>query len=197
MTEDQLENLLQKADQTAPAPQLLCRRLTAAVRRRAERRHLANSTAPFVAAAVVLIALGLWALATRTTETTHDQNKIASLETQLTQLQARTDATLKLIHEVLEYERRQHRLDELQAQLANIPDPLEEVQKQVDRTAFILVYQADRMYRQLNQKDSAVQAYNRVIELFPQNQWADVARQRLSQIHNNSVNKKVLKGDLL
>jgi outer membrane protein assembly factor BamD (BamD/ComL family) len=83
---------------------------------------------------------------------------------------------------VLEKEQKQRSLDELEAQLASIPDPLEEIQKQVDKTAFILVYQADRLYRELNRTDSAVETYNRVIELFPKNRWAQVARQRLSEI---------------
>jgi TolA-binding protein len=110
-----------------------------------------------------------------------------SIESQIKQLQARTDAALNLIEEVLAEERRQRRLDELQAQLASIADPLEEAQKHLDKTAFILVYQADRMYRELNQTDSAVEAYNRVIELFPQNRWATVARQRLSEIENRKI----------
>ncbi len=109
------------------------------------------------------------------------------LETQIKQLQARTDAALSLIQEVLEDEQRQHRLDELKAQLASIPDPLEEIRNQVDKTAFFLVYQADRLYKELNQTESAVENYNRVIELFPENRWAKVARQRLSEIENRKI----------
>jgi len=88
---------------------------------------------------------------------------------------------------VLNKERRQSRLNELQAQLASIPDPLEEVREQVDKTAFILVYEADRLYNELNQTDSAVENYNRVIKLFPENRWAKVARQRLSEIENRKI----------
>jgi tetratricopeptide (TPR) repeat protein len=131
-----------------------------------------------------MVALSILALMFRTAEPTPEQEKIALLETRIKQLQARTDAALSLIQEVLDEERRQSRLDELQAQLASIPDPLEEVRKQVDKTAFVLVYQADRMYRELNQTDSAVENYNRVIALFPENRWAKVARQRLSEIAN-------------
>jgi hypothetical protein len=134
-----------------------------------------------------MVALCVWSLTIRTAETTHKQEKIASLEAQVRQLQARTDAALKLIREVLEEERKQSRLDELEAQLASIPDPLEEIQKQVDKTAFILVYQADHMYRELNQADSAVENYLRVIELFPKNRWAKVARQRLSEIEEQKI----------
>ena len=76
-----------------------------------------------------------------------------------------------------------------------MPDPLEEVQQQVDKTAFILVYQADRLYRELNQTESAVETYKRVIQLFPENQWAKVARERLAQIKENQSGKTDLKGD--
>jgi len=102
---------------------------------------------------------------------------------------------LSLIQEVLEDERRQRRLNELQAQLASIQDPFEEIQQEVDKTAFILVYHADRLYRQSNKTDSAVQAYNQVIKLFPQTQWAEVARQRLSEIKNKKTDKTSLEGE--
>lgn len=185
--EDKIKKLLQEADRMAGLPSPVSANLSAAVRRRAHRRHFISVAAPLAAAAVVLIAVGILSLAIRTTETTQEQEKIALLETQLKQLQVRTDAALNLIQEVLADEQRQQRLDKLEAQLASIPDPLEEIQKQVDKTAFILVYQADRMYRELNRTDSAVETYNRVIELFPKNRWAQVARQRLSEIEEQKI----------
>ena len=185
--EDKIKNLLQEADRMAGLPSPISANLAAAVRRRAHRRHFISVAAPLAAAAVVLIAVGILSLAIRTTETTQEQKKIALLETQLKQLQVRTDAALNLIQEVLADEQRQQRLDELEAQLASIPDPLEEIQKQVDKTAFILVYQADRMYRELNRTDSAVETYKRVIELFPKNRWAQVAREQLSKIEEHKI----------
>ncbi len=186
MTEDKIKNLLQQADRMAGRP-AEARVDLSAVRRRANRRSLASLTGPIAAAAVLLIALGIWSLAIKKPERAHKQERIMALETQIKQLQASTDAALALIHEVLEDERRQSRLEELEAQLASIPDPLEEIRKQVDKTAFILVYQADRLYRELNETESAVETYNRVIELFPRNQWATVARQRLSEIEDRRI----------
>jgi tetratricopeptide (TPR) repeat protein len=192
MTEDKIKKLLYEADQTAGGPVPLSENLAAAVRRRGNRRHIANLVVRVAAAAVVLFALGIWSYTARKAR---DQQRIVALEIQIKQLRAQTESTLNLIREVLDEDRKQRRLSELQAQLASIPDPLEEIQKQVDKTAFILVYQANRMYRELDQKDSAIQAYNRVIELFPQNRWAEVARQRLSEIKNNQHNNS--KGDLI
>jgi TolA-binding protein len=186
MTEDEIKTLLQRADETAGelAPVQVN---ISAIRSQARRKNVIILAAPLASAAVLMVALSILTLMFRTAEPTEEQKKIALLESRIKQLQARTDAALSLIQEVLEDERRQHRLDELHAQLASIPDPIEEVRQQVDKTAFFLVYQADRLYRELNQTDSAVENYNRVIELFPENRWAKVARQRLSEIENRKI----------
>lgn len=183
---DNIENLLRKADKTAGPPAQPSVNISI-IRSRANRGRVMNAAAPLAAAAVLMVALGVWAVMIKTTETRHEQERVVALEAQIKQLQARTDATLELIHEVLEYERRQRKLDELQAELASVPDSLDEVNRQVDRAAFILVYQADRLYRELKQTESAVDAYNRVIRLFPDNQWAKVARQRLEEIKDKRI----------
>jgi len=193
MEEDKIASLLKQADHTAGGPASVSIDV-AAVCRRAHRRQFARKAAPIAAAAVLLLGAAIWGISAWTGPTPSRQ-KVASLETQVALLQARTDAALNLIHEVLEQERNQHELEALEAKLASIPDPLEEMQKQADRTAFTLVYQADRLYRELDKTDSAVAAYKRVIRLFPANQWAEVARQRLSEIENKKYNKTILQGD--
>jgi tetratricopeptide (TPR) repeat protein len=140
-------------------------------------------------AALVLIGATLWATCLRTGSPKPGPQRIASLEEQVKQLQAQTDATLKLVREVLDQDRQQRRLASLEAELASIPDPKKEIDRQVDKTAFLLVYQADKLYKELNQTDSAVRAYKEVIQLFPTNQWANVARERLSQIEQRQFNK--------
>jgi uncharacterized protein YoxC len=196
MTENKIQNLLQKADQTAGQPAPVCVNLSD-IRRRVKRRYLKYSAVPLAAAAILLIAIGIWSLTIKIPKTIPEQDKkLASLESQIKRLQASTDAAINLIHQVLEQEKRQSQLNELQAQLASMPDPLEEIQQQVDKTAFILVYQADRLYRELNQTESAVETYKRVIELFPENKWAQVARERLVQIKEKQSGKTNLKGDL-
>jgi len=195
MTQDKLGKLLQEADRTAGPPTRVCVNL-GGIRRRANRRRFVSTAGPVAAAAVLMVALGIWSVTLRTTQTTPEQDRIASLEVEVKHLQARADAAMSLIHEVLEDERRQQRLDELEAQLAGIPDPLKELEKQVDKTAYILIYQADRLYKELNQTDSAVENYNRIIELFPKNRWADVARERLKEIENRKSDRTDSKGDL-
>jgi len=185
MREDKIPSLLRDADRTAGPPNPVSVDFSA-IRRRARQRRLVRSVVPLAAAAVVLVALSIWTAVIRTDRAAGEQEKIAALENEVRVLQARTDAALKLIRQMVENEQRQRRLDQLQAELTSIPDPLEEVQKQVETTAFIMVYQADRMYRELDQRDSAIRAYRRTIELFPQTESAEAARQRLKQIETES-----------
>lgn len=186
MNDEQIRALLQRTDETAGAPRF--GPVTAAgIRGQARRRQLAKAGVPLAVAASVLIGVVLWTLCLRTEEP--QPQRIASLEEQVKQLQAQTETTLKLVQEVLEKDRQDRRLAALQAELASIPDPVQEIDRQIDKTAFILVYQADKLYKELNLTDSAVQAYKEVIQLFPTNQWADVARERLSQIEQRRMNR--------
>ncbi|MEJ2647693.1 MAG: hypothetical protein P8016_04690 [Sedimentisphaerales bacterium] len=194
MTEDKLKNMLRKADQSAGIPSPVEVDISA-IRQRAKRRRIYRLAYPSAAAAVVIIAVTLWSLLIPEPETGRQPTQVASDEMKIRQLQASTDETVNLIREILEEEQRQQRLNELNAQLASIPDPLEEIQEELDRTAFILVYSADRMYKELNLTDSAVKTYRRVIKLFPDNQWAKVARERLEEIKNKRNNNDSSKGE--
>lgn len=195
MTEERIRELLRDADRAAGPPSFA--RVTAdGIRRRIRRRRLVWIAAPAAAAAMVLLAFGPWGIRARNTAPAPEQRRqIASLEEQVERLQAQTDATLRLVRGVLAEQRQQQRLAALEAELASIPDPLTELERQTDRTAFVLVYQADRLYRELNQTDSAVEAYEQVIRLFPQNQWAEVARRRLAEIQKLRIKESKTEGD--
>lgn len=189
MNEEQIRLLLARAEAMAEEPRFGPVTL-AGIRQRVRCRRLAQVGIPTAAAALVLVGVTLWAICLRTTASPElGPQRIASLEDQVKQLQAQTEATLKLVQEVLERDRQDRRLASLQAELARIPDPKKEIDQQVDEAAFVLVYQADRLYKELNQTDSAVRAYKDVIQLFPTNRWADVARERLSQIEQRQFNK--------
>ncbi len=188
MNEEQIRQLFAKADEAAGEPAF--RRVTpAGIRRQVRRRRLVRVAVPTSLAAVVAIAAALLAISMHTEGPQPQPQRIASLEEQVRQLQAQTDATLKLVQEVLERDRQDRRLAALETELASIPDPVREIDRHVDEAAFILVYQADRLYQELNQTDSAVRAYKDVIQLFPTNRWAVVARERLSQIEQRRINK--------
>lgn len=186
MNEEPIRTLLQRADAAAGPPRFGSV-TTTGIRGQAHRRQLVKVRAPLALAASVLIGVALWTICLRPEEP--QPQRIASLEEQVKQLQIQTATTLKLVQEVLEKDRQNRRLAALQAELASIPDPVQEIDRQIDKTAFILVYQADKLYKELNLTDSAVQAYKEVIQLFPTNQWAQVARERLSQIEQRRINK--------
>jgi len=188
VNEERIRTLLQKADEAADEPRF-GPVTVGGIRAQARRRQLVRIGAPMAAAAMVLVGVTLWAICMQTGRPQPQPQQIVSLEEQVKQLQTQTDATLKLVREVLERDRQDRRLAALETELASIPDPVKEIGRQVDKTAFILVYQADKLYKELNQTDSAVRAYREVIQLFPTNQWADVARERLSQIEQRQINK--------
>jgi len=190
VTEEEIRSLLAKADERAD--QSAFGNVTAAeIRRRAHRRRFVRIAVPTTVAATIAVTVAWWGIHVRT-EMAPPQpqpQRIASLEEQVRQLRLQTEATLKLVQDVLEKDRQERHLASLEAELASIPDPVKEVERQVDKTAFILVYQADKLYQELNQTESAVRAYREVIQLFPTNRWADVARERLSQIEQRRINK--------
>lgn len=194
MSEEQIKSLLHRADEVAGQP-VFGPVSTGRIRQRVFRRRVMMVVPPFAAAAVILVGTGVLITRTRPEPPRPQEQKIASLETQIEQLRAQTDATLKLMQELLAKDRQERRLAALEAELATISDPRVEIERQVDKTAFILVYQADKLYKELNQTESAVAAYKEVIQLFPKNRWADVARERLSQIEQGQINKSDTKGE--
>lgn len=84
------------------------------------------------------------------------------------------------VHEVLERQEVEQRLAALRKQAE--ADPLKAISDQMDRAALTMVYQADRMYHELNLRESAMASYERTIKLFPKTHWAEVARDRLAEL---------------
>lgn len=190
MNKEKIETLLQKADEFAGRP-TFGRVTGGAIRQRIHRRQIIRIAVPLTTAAAVAVTVALLAISARTRSPSpqSEPQRVASLEEQIEQLQARTDATLKLVQKVLEKDRQQRRLAALEAELASIPDPMRQVEQQVDKAAFVLIYQADRLYKELNQTESAVAAYKEIIQLFPTNRWAEVAKERLAEIDRHTTDQ--------
>lgn len=195
MNEERIRTLLQRADNVA-GKTAFGHIDSAGIRRRIRHRRIIRTAASLAAAAGIILAIALPAIRTQAPSPQPEPQRIASLEEQVQQLQAQADATLRLVQEVLEQDRQERRLTALRAELASIPDPLQEIEKQVDKAAFLLIYQADRLYLELNRTESAVATYKEVIQLFPTNRWAEVARERLSQIEQPQFNRSDDKGDI-
>lgn len=189
--EDKLKTILQNADRLAGPPAPLSSNITAVVRRRAQRRH--KRITIISTAAVILIAAGVCISLLNAKSNRNEQKRIAMLEAEIQRLQASAEATLRLVNELMETERRQRRLADLRDQLASIPDPLETMQMEVEGAASVLLYEADKMYRVPEQVEFAVAKYNRLIKLYPDTYSARTAKTRLAEIEIQSTNKKDMK----
>lgn len=195
MNDERIKNLLEDADRTAGPPRYKAVR-TCDIRAQLRRRRSIAVAASTAAAVVLLCGVALWnARSEPEKRALEPQERIASLEEQVRQLQEQSETTMRLVQEVLAKERQERRLAALHAELASISDPAQELQRQAEKTAFALVYQADRMIGEMNQTESAVETYEQVIRLFPENRWADVARERLAQIRNQRFNKSPMEGE--
>jgi hypothetical protein len=60
------------------------------------------------------------------------------------------------------------------------------VRREQDRTAYLLIYEADRLARKSEARERAVEEYRRVLALFPDTHWASVARERLVELNGSS-----------
>jgi len=193
MAEDTLINMLRKADELAgPPTDVLVR--ASDLRRRVHRRRLTTATISLAGVIVVLFTTGTWrrgGQAERPLETL----SITALQAQMKALQAKTEAALNLISEVLEQDRISRQMAQHQTELAGMMDGMERARQQVDKTAFILLYQADQLYLHLNQANDAAQKYQQVIRLFPQSRSAQIAQQRLNEIKDKTDKQSKAKGD--
>jgi hypothetical protein len=189
MNEDRIKELLTQADGTA-GPASYGSVSAAGIRHRARQRQIRFVAFPATAAALLLLGIGLWNWRSQPPASTHEPGeRIASLEEQIRQLQIQSAETLRLVREVVAAERNQQRLVALEDELASIGDPLEEMRRQANETAYVLLCQADRFYREMNQPQSAIDTYEQVIRVFPESPWADEARDRLAQIRSNRTNR--------
>ena len=202
MVEDDLRQLLSQADRAAgpaPAPRI---NLADRVRRSARRRRMAETAGPMAAVLILGVVLLHWANRNTNpspTSTSDSINVAQNLENQtpptsvevsqfqaeIAQLRVRADIQMQVVRELLDLEKQQTELAELERQLAAIPDPLEEVRRQVEQAAYTVVYHADLKYTRMNLKESAIEEFQRVIQLYPQTRWAAVAQAKLSEIRFN------------
>ena len=196
MNENKLKNILQNADRFSSRPGTPdASDIAETVRRAIRQRRRRNLYLRFAAsaAAVLIVTAGIWNLTAKRSarnDLIAKENNIEMLQTEVARLKTEVDSMQLAVRRAIEEEKTEATLDQLQAELASITDPIEELQRQVDRAAFTIVYQADRMYRDYNLIDSAIESYKRAIEFFPANKWAEVARNRLIEIQNRKKNKR-------
>ncbi len=209
MNEEKLKNLLHQIDRTAgppPVPADLARR----VRPKAARQKRWAIVIPSAAAALLVLAATMFILSKNEQPAARpipniekpslmaenpsvSPTEIARLQKEIDQLKAEADARMKIVRELIALEKKRKTLDELEQKLASMKDPVEEMRQQVEKAAFILVYQADRKLSEYNLRNSALADYHQAVEFFPNTQAAQKARLKIAELENSQN----LKGDLL
>ena len=195
MVEDRINNILQEADRfsggyLAPDASVIADSVRSRVRRRRRNLYLRFATS---AAAVLIVCVGILNVARQGAvegDIYASEKNVAQLQAKVRRLQSEVDSMQIAVRQAIDEEKSNTTLAKLEAELASISDPIEEVQRQVDRAAFIIVYQADRMYRDHNLINAAIESYKRAIEFFPANKWSEVARSRLFEIENRKKMKR-------
>ncbi|MBW8035061.1 MAG: hypothetical protein FVQ79_05370 [Planctomycetes bacterium] len=195
MEEEKLKNILQQADRfsgdyIAPDASVIAGFVRSRVRRRRRNLYLRFAAS---AAAVLIVCVGI--LNTGRHRAVDGDlyvkgENIEQLQAEVRRLQSEVDSMQIAVRRAIDEEKSNATLAKLEAELASISDPIEDVQRQVDRAAFIIVYQGDRMYRDHNLINAAIESYKRAIEFFPANKWAEVARSRLFEIENKKKMKR-------
>jgi hypothetical protein len=112
---------------------------------------------------------------------TDREAEAVKLQAEVFQLRQESQQREQLVRRLLEAERR----GKLAAQLNKSrpsSDTLAAIRLEQDRSALILIHQAQRFDSEMQKRPEALEAYRRVVALFPQSQWADVARKRLDEM---------------
>jgi hypothetical protein len=196
MIDDPLQGLLRQADRAVGLPPALPDGFAARIRdQAARRRHARRITRSSLAAILVLVISA--ALFTRlihlgptphhnspiTARSDQGEREIAQLRAEIADLRRQADSSTDLIQRLQDGQRTQQSLAALE-RFQGRPDPIELVDQELDRAAFVTFYQADRMLNELNLPDAAAQSYHQVIDRFGGTKWAALARKRLDQIRN-------------
>ena len=179
MNEQEIINQLQQADRAAGVPNLTPIDIDSLGRKLRRRQTIRRTLS--VAVGLILF-VGWWGLQSPSKEpagtsptspqTTAEQ--WAALETGTRQL----GRLLDLVEEERNLRQKERQVD---AQVAEITAPLREALAQADMMAADMVADAQRLMQQRRRRE-AIKRYQRVIELFPQSPWAQVADQQLNEI---------------
>jgi hypothetical protein len=180
MDENTLKKLLKQADSSAELVPLDTGHLASAVRGRLRRRKQAFRYGMAATAAMIAVVC---VFSQRQYQSYKKEQQIVRLEQEVQELTVRTEATLALVQEMLARQEQQDKILKLNRQLARYENS---IQAEVDEAAFVLVYQADRMAEKYNNKETAIDYYNQVIEHFADTPSAETAKERLSQIKNKN-----------
>ena len=184
MNDEHLQQLLKRADMSVRLPEINTKILSVAVRHKFRRQQQIRRSAVAACAAIVLAAAFY---SGHVYQTRQKQQQIARMQQQIERLTRQTDASLKLIDEILIQQKQKDKMTALNRRLAAYADSSGSVQTEVNEAASVLMFQADQLMKQPNRQDDAIEGYRRIIEYFPQTEAAQTARERLQQIEQTQT----------
>lgn len=172
MRDDDWKQLLQQADAGAAVPRTMPGDLAERVRRLDRRRRTARGLAA-LAGGIVAAAVGWQSLGERSEPI--DQVALAdeAFRAEIAELDQRIAAQQRLVDTLWLQWR-----GEQASSTAGVPDAAEEIETVAGR----MVEQADRLREAMQPSAEAQALYERVVTLFPQTYFAEIARQRLSEL---------------
>lgn len=190
MSEERLKELLCQADEAAGAAPELGDGLARQVRRRAARRRKVTLAAPAALAAVLMIGIGLafWVDGDSGLVgpgVSPGNESVDQIRMELVRLTTEVEVHRQVVRELQGRQVQQEELARLEAQLAAIPDPLEEVRRQVEQAAYTIYSHAELRYGQMDLQESAIKDMEQIVKFYPQTRWARVAQDKLNEIRSD------------
>ena len=199
MNDDGLRKLLREADAAAGQPPKVAGDLARRVRVLAARRRRVEFG--MSAAAAILLATGMTFLMSQSTASRSSAGRpaivkggpavakgspivpeSADIVAEIARLDREASVRLAVARRTEELVREMRERDAAKRTQEVYVDPVADARREVEKAAYTLVSQADRMCRDMNLCAAAEVNYRRVLELFPETPWATVARQRLDEI---------------
>jgi hypothetical protein len=197
MDEQELKSLLRRADATASPPRTATD-LGPRVRRLAWRRRVVATTGRFAIAASLALLAGTaaWWFVDGRRDAPDEAPAIAkharpspeaerldpdALRAQVARLEADAASRLAAVDAFRARRAQRARLAALQQQLTR-PDPLASTRLELEKTACFLVREADRMCASKGKSEACINAYERVVRLFPKTNAAVQAQQKITEI---------------
>ena len=174
MQDERLENLLRESDADLDAPRGsagLAERVRATAKKRAARRRYIG------AVGIVILVVSVTSAVFERTKKPAVLVDVTSARIEIAQLADEAKWRSELAERLWQRERDAKKFQAQKRRatnLINVP-----IEAPVERPAYAMLYQADRMARNPGLRDAAIEAYREVSSDFPKTPSAQVARQRL------------------
>jgi len=176
---DSILDLIQQADDAAAKRQVQVDVQQIYVRD----RHIRRTRQGLGLAAVLVLVLGVvFSVFTQDKlepVLSGEASSLVVLEAQADRLLARTGFLQEMDADVQKRLGLAARISSLETKMKQIKDPLDQVKVEVNKTARAMVMSANRFEDTPGLRREAIREYQKVMDLFPDNTWARVAKKRL------------------